>query len=133
MLELITARRPIERGKYIVKEVKNTMNKTKELYGLHEIIDPTIGLGPTLIGLEKFVDVAMKCVEDSGSDRPSMSDVVKEIENLLILAGLNPNAESASTSASYEDVSKGSSNHPYSNESLSSDVSVKGVLTIHTM
>ncbi|MED6169102.1 hypothetical protein PIB30_018233 [Stylosanthes scabra] len=47
---------------------------------------------------------------DSTIDRPSMNFVVKEIEKLLQLAGSNPNAESAS---SYE-VSKGSSQHPYS-------------------
>jgi hypothetical protein len=45
LLELITARRSIERGKYIVKEVRNAIDKTKELYNLHEILDPAIGLG----------------------------------------------------------------------------------------
>ena len=44
LLELITARRPIKRGKYMVKEVRNAMDKTKELYNLHEILDPAIGL-----------------------------------------------------------------------------------------
>ncbi|KAH1200541.1 putative leucine-rich repeat receptor-like protein kinase [Glycine max] len=44
MLELISARRSLERGKYIVKEVKNALDKTKGLYGLHEIIDQAIGL-----------------------------------------------------------------------------------------
>ncbi|KAK7843350.1 putative leucine-rich repeat receptor-like protein kinase [Quercus suber] len=58
----------------------------------------------------------MRCVEESGSNRPTMGDVVKEIENIMQMVGLNPNAESASTSASYEDVSKGNSSHPYSNE-----------------
>ncbi|KAL2628458.1 hypothetical protein AAZV13_07G232800 [Glycine max] len=69
MLELISARRPLERGKYIVKE--------------------------------------------SGSDRPKMSDVVREIENILKSAGANPTEESPSISSSYEEVSRGSSSHPY--------------------
>uniref|UniRef100_A0A5B6ZSW7 non-specific serine/threonine protein kinase n=1 Tax=Davidia involucrata TaxID=16924 RepID=A0A5B6ZSW7_DAVIN len=116
MLELLTARKPIEKGKYIVREVKQMKDMTKDLYNLHEILDPTIGLGTTLKGLERFVDLAMCCVEDSRDDRPAMSEVVKEIENIMQLAGLNPNAESASTSASYED-SKGFE-HPYSTESL---------------
>ena len=49
-----------------------------------------------------------------------MGEVVNEIENILQLAGLNPNADSASTSASYDDVSKGSAKHPYmhSNDSF---------------
>ena len=31
MLEMLTARRPIEQGKYIVREVKLAMDKNKEL------------------------------------------------------------------------------------------------------
>ena len=116
MLELITARMPIERGKYIVRVVQTAIDRTKDLYNLQETLDPTIGLQTSLKGLEKFVDMAMRCVEESGSNRPAMGDVVKEIENIMQMVGLNPNVESASTSASYEDVSKGSSGHPYSNE-----------------
>ncbi|KAB1204458.1 hypothetical protein CJ030_MR8G028146 [Morella rubra] len=100
MLELITARKPIERGKFIVREVRNVMDKTKVLYNLQEIIDPAIGLGKTLEGLEKYVDLAMRCVEESGADRPTMSEAVKEIEDIMQLAGMNPNAELVPTSAS---------------------------------
>lgn len=103
MLELITAKRPIERGKYIVKVVRKEIDKTKDLYGLEKILDPTIGLGSTLKGLEMFVDLAMKCVEDSRPDRPTMNDVVKEIENVLLLAGLNCSTES--NSSRYDEVS----------------------------
>ncbi|KAK7246076.1 hypothetical protein RIF29_40934 [Crotalaria pallida] len=121
MLEVITARRPIERGKYIVKVVKTALDKKKDLYGLREILDPTLGLGSTLIGFEKFVDIALQCVEESSSDRPSMNHVVKEIENILQLAGANPSGESPTTSSSY-DLSKGSSLHPYDNEYFDSSV-----------
>nr|POF27342.1 putative leucine-rich repeat receptor-like protein kinase [Quercus suber] len=117
MLELVTARMPIERGKYIVKVVQMEMDKTKVLYNLHDILDPAIGLQTSLKGLEKFVDLAMRCVEDSGANRPAMGDVVKEIENIMQIAGLNPNAESTSASDSYE-VSKGNSGHPYYNETF---------------
>ena len=117
MLELVTARMPIERGKYIVRVVQMAMDKTKVLYNLHEILDPAIGLQTSLKGLEKFVDLAMSCVEESGANRPAMSDVVKEIENIMQIAGLNPNAESAYASDSYE-VSKGNSSHPYYNETF---------------
>ncbi|KAL2460627.1 Leucine-rich repeat protein kinase family protein [Abeliophyllum distichum] len=92
LLELLTARKPIEKGKYIVREVKLEMDKTKEMYNLQQILDP-------------------------GVNRPPMREVVKEIESIMELAGLNPNAESASTSASYEGENKGSDN-PYTNESL---------------
>ena len=118
MLELITARMPIERGKYIVRVVQTAMDKKKVLYNLHEVLDPAIGLQTSLKGLEKFVDLAMSCVEEAGANRPAMGDVVKEIENIMQLAGLNPNAESSTTSASYEEVSKGNSGHPYSKEAF---------------
>ncbi|KAK1434553.1 hypothetical protein QVD17_00300 [Tagetes erecta] len=115
LLELITARNPIEKGKYIVREVKQAMDTSKELYNLHEVLDPTIGLTTQLKGLERFVDVALRCVEETGDRRPTMSEVVKEIESIMELAGLNPNAESAANSADYP--SKGSE-HPYTNDNL---------------
>jgi len=43
LLELITARMPIQRGKYIVRVVQTEMDRTKVLYNLHEILDPAIG------------------------------------------------------------------------------------------
>ncbi|KAI9397103.1 hypothetical protein POPTR_004G231700v4 [Populus trichocarpa] len=113
MLELLTGKRPIEKGKYVVREVKTALDRAKYLYNLGELLDSSIGLDTTLKGLDKFVDVALKCVEENGSDRPTMGEVVKEIENILHLAGLNPNADSASTSASYDDASKGNAKHPY--------------------
>ncbi|GMP63453.1 hypothetical protein CsSME_00025143 [Camellia sinensis var. sinensis] len=112
MIELITAKQPIEKGKYIVREVRLKIDKSKDLYDLHEIIDPNI-LGTTLKGLEKFVDLAMRCVEE-GAARPTMGEVVKEIENIMQIAGWNPNADSVSTSVCYEETS----NHPYIEESL---------------
>lgn len=117
MLELITARKPIERGKYIVREVRMTMDKTKDLYNLHAFLDPAIGLGTRLIGFERFVDLAMRCVEDAKVDRPTMSEVVKEIEAIMQHAGLNPNADSASISASYEEANIQAPDHPYSQDS----------------
>ncbi|MFS8002557.1 putative protein kinase RLK-Pelle-LRR-VIII-1 family [Helianthus anomalus] len=117
LLELITARNPIEKGKYIVREVKEAMDRSKELYNLQDVLDPTIGLSTQLQGLERFVDIALRCVEETGDRRPTMSEVVKEIESIMEVAGLNPNAESASNSASYGYTNKGSE-HPYTNDSL---------------
>ena len=110
MLELITTRMLIERV------VQPTIDGTKHLYNLQEILDLTLGLQTSLKGLEKFVDLAMRSVEESKSNRPTMGDMVKEIEKVMQMVGLNPNAESASTSASNEEVSKGNSGHPCSNE-----------------
>ena len=98
MLELITTRMPIERV------VQPTIDGTKHLYNLQEILDPTIGLQTSLKGLEKFVDLAMRSVEESKSNRPAMGDMVKESEKVMQMVGLNPKAESASTSASNDEV-----------------------------
>ncbi|KAI3509168.1 hypothetical protein L1887_24218 [Cichorium endivia] len=117
LLELITARNPIEKGKYIVREVRQSMNINKELYDLHEVLDPTIGLRSQLKGLERFVDVALGCVEETGSQRPTMADVVKEIEGIMEIAGLNPNAESAANLAGYDEGSWGTE-HPYPSDNI---------------
>ena len=117
MLELITSRKPIDQGKYIVKEVHEAMDKTKDLYNLHEFLDPAIGLGPTLKGLEKFMDLAMRCVKEAGSERPVMVEVVKELEYIMELGGLNPDASAASTSESYV-TSKGSFHYAYLKEAF---------------
>ncbi|KAI9397098.1 hypothetical protein POPTR_004G231600v4 [Populus trichocarpa] len=106
LLELVSGRKPLERGKYLVAEVSRSLDRKKDLYSLHELLDPSIGLDTKPKGLDKIVDLAMKCVQEKGSDRPTMGEVVKEIENILHLAGLNPNAEAESTSASFEEASQ---------------------------
>ncbi|KAF8113281.1 hypothetical protein N665_0052s0004 [Sinapis alba] len=118
MLELLTGRSPIERGKYVVREVKTKMNKSRSLYDLEELLDTTIiASSSNLKGFEKYVDLALRCVEEEGVNRPSMGEVVKEIENIMQLAGLNPNADSASSSRTYEEASKGSGD-PYGKDSF---------------
>ncbi|WMV12259.1 hypothetical protein MTR67_005644 [Solanum verrucosum] len=116
LLEIVTGKVPIDKGRYIVKEVKDAMDMTKDLYNLHEILDPAVCSGATPRSLEKFVDLALKCVEEKGVNRPKMSEVVKQIEYIMEIEGLNPDDESASTSATYEGANKGL-NHPYT-ESL---------------
>ncbi|PKA54581.1 putative leucine-rich repeat receptor-like protein kinase [Apostasia shenzhenica] len=115
LLEIITGRRPIEKGRYVVREIKLAMDRTKDLYGLHELLDPALGLGTSLIGLERFVDLALHCVEESGDDRPAMSEAVKELESIMQKAGVNPTADSASSSLSYEGTG-GRHHHPYGHE-----------------
>ncbi|GLT60086.1 hypothetical protein SLA2020_328700 [Shorea laevis] len=117
LLELVVGRRPIEEGKYIVREVRMALDKKKDLYSLHQILDPAL-VDASLKGLEKFVDLAMSCVEELGADRPTMGEVVKEIENIMQIAGMNPNSESATSSSSYEEESKVNTLYPYSYESF---------------
>ncbi|XP_054800898.1 LOW QUALITY PROTEIN: leucine-rich repeat receptor protein kinase HPCA1-like [Prosopis cineraria] len=120
MLELVTARRPIEKGKYIVREVQKVMDTSKELFNLHSIIDPSISKATTPHGLERFVEVAMRCVKEYAAERPSMAEVVKEVENIMELAGLNPTSESDPTTEEIDvDASGGNLRHPYSHEGFS--------------
>jgi serine/threonine protein kinase len=115
MLELLTGKSPIERGKYVVREVKTKMNKSRSLYDLQELLDTAIiASSSNLKGFEKYVDLALRCVEEEGVSRPSMGEVVKEIENIMQLAGLNPNVDSATSSRTYE----GASGNPYGKDSF---------------
>ena len=84
LLELITARQHIEKGRYIVREIRTAIDQyDQEYYGLKGLIDPKIQDSAKLIGFRRFVQLAMECVEESGVDRPTMNDVVKELETIV--------------------------------------------------
>lgn len=113
MLELITAKQPIEKGKYVVREVRLAMDKSAECYGLREMMDPSIRDANNLIGFGRFVELAMECVEESAAERPTMSEVVKEIETILQNDGMTTGSTSASSSATDFGTTKGVPRHPY--------------------
>ncbi|XP_023642310.1 probable leucine-rich repeat receptor-like protein kinase At5g49770 [Capsella rubella] len=118
MLELLTGEIPIVNGKYVVKEVKMKMNKSKKLYDLQELLDSTIiATNENLKGFEKYVDLALICVDPEGVNRPSMNEVVKEIEYIMHHAGLNPNGDLAASSRTFDEASKGFGD-PYGNNSF---------------
>ncbi|XP_058210914.1 leucine-rich repeat receptor protein kinase HPCA1 [Rhododendron vialii] len=125
MLELVTARQPIEKGKYIVREVRLAMNKSNEEdYGLRELMDPTIRDVLSLTGFARFVDLAMQCVEESAADRPTMSEVVKTLETILQNDGLTTNSTSASSSATeFGSMKSVPPRHPYNDALPKKDVS----------
>ncbi|XP_062006732.1 leucine-rich repeat receptor protein kinase HPCA1 [Rosa rugosa] len=123
MLELITAKQPIEKGKYIVREVRMVMNKDdEEYYGLRELIDRNIRNSGPLIGFARFLELAMQCVEESAADRPTMSDLVKAVETILQNDGMNTNSTSASSSATDFNSSKSAPKHPYNDGLPKKDV-----------
>ncbi|CAN4110813.1 unnamed protein product [Withania somnifera] len=117
MLELITSRSPIVRGKYIVKELRQALDKSKDVYNIDSFVDPAIISNMTPISFRKFVDLAFTCLEDAGNHRPTMGEVVKEIEKIMEIDGMNTTGESRSTSVSHEGTSA-TFEHPYSEESL---------------
>ncbi|GJN31365.1 hypothetical protein PR202_gb19754 [Eleusine coracana subsp. coracana] len=114
MLELIIAKQPIEKGKYIVREVKTAFNASDtEFCGIKDMMDARILNTNHIAAFSKFVQLALKCVDEVASARPSMSEVVKEIEMMLQSEGLGSASTSASTSATEFDVTKGAPRHPY--------------------
>ncbi|CAI9293028.1 unnamed protein product [Lactuca saligna] len=120
MLELITAKQPIVKGKYIVREVRLAMDKTdEEEYGLRELIDPNLEDTTFLIGFGRFIQLAMQCVEESAADRPTMSNVVKALESILTSDGLCTNSDSASSLGSVGGAPK----HPYNEGELKRNTS----------
>ncbi|CAN6326117.1 unnamed protein product [Urochloa humidicola] len=128
MLEVVTARKPLERGRYVVREVKAAVDRSKDLYGLHELLDPALGASSPagLAGLEHFVDLALRCVEEAGADRPSMGEVVSEVERMVKMAGGagTTGHDSASESMSYASRTP---RHPYGGDSPFADYSGGGM------
>ncbi|GAB4832453.1 hypothetical protein Ancab_006472 [Ancistrocladus abbreviatus] len=99
MFELLTAKQPIEKGKYIVREVEKIIDKKDEdFYGLKAMLDLAIKNLPSQTGLAQFVELAMQCVEETASKRPTMGEVVKLIETILQSDGINASPTSASSS-----------------------------------
>ncbi|XP_057523641.1 leucine-rich repeat receptor protein kinase HPCA1-like isoform X3 [Amaranthus tricolor] len=119
MLELVTGRFPLEKNKYIVRLVREELKETGNVFSL---VDPAMhSESDILSGTEEFVKLAMRCLEDIGDDRPSMSEVVKEIEKMIEAINLNFDVESITTSASYGGVRD--SGYPYSsNNNVSFDI-----------
>jgi serine/threonine protein kinase len=116
MLELITSKQPLEKGKYIVREFRTLMNnRDEEYYGIRELMDPVVRNTVNLVGFGKFLELTMQCVEELASARPTMSEVVKTLETILQNDGMNTNSTSAASSANDFGVSKGGAamRHPY--------------------
>ncbi|EEE52939.1 hypothetical protein OsJ_35571 [Oryza sativa Japonica Group] len=93
LLEVITARKPLERGRYVVREVKEAVDPPKDMYGLHELLDPRAG------GL-------------LGARRPRAA--FAEIERIAKVAGVGGSA--AAESAASESMGYAASRkpgHPY--------------------
>ncbi|KAL3569943.1 hypothetical protein D5086_029833 [Populus alba] len=77
-LELLTGMHPISRGKNIVREV----NMAHQSGVMFSIIDNRMGAYPSEC-VERFVALALSCCHDRQEKRPSMQDVVRELETIL--------------------------------------------------
>ncbi|KAL0310105.1 UNVERIFIED_CONTAM: putative LRR receptor-like serine/threonine-protein kinase [Sesamum radiatum] len=76
-LELLTGMQPISHGRNIVREV-NTACQSGMMFS---IIDRSMGVYPS-DNVKKFMALALRCSLDETKDRPSMLEVVRELENI---------------------------------------------------
>ncbi|KAL7583158.1 probable LRR receptor-like serine/threonine-protein kinase At1g06840 isoform X1 [Lactuca sativa] len=131
-LELLTGMHPITHGKNIVREV-NIAYRSGMIFS---VIDEKMGSYPSEC-VEKFVTLALKCCKEDTDERPSMAEVVRELENIRqmmpesdsrimnsidIEAGKNANAPSSQSSSST------TKNHPYVSSDISGSDLVSGVV-----
>uniref|UniRef100_A0ACD5TPU4 Uncharacterized protein n=1 Tax=Avena sativa TaxID=4498 RepID=A0ACD5TPU4_AVESA len=122
LLELIVAKPPIYEKKYIVREVKTALDMEDSMYcGLKDVMDPVLLKLGGLQGFPRFLQMALQCVEEVGPDRPSMNNIVREIEMIMQDHGMTPGPVSTSSSFSVDSTAKKfAPRYPYSNTSTSS-------------
>ncbi|XP_074311944.1 putative LRR receptor-like serine/threonine-protein kinase At1g06840 isoform X5 [Silene latifolia] len=77
-LELITGVPPISHGKNLVREVNLALKSGPLL----DIVDKRMK-GYSCDNVERFIALTMRCCEEKPEMRPSMLDVVRELENIL--------------------------------------------------
>lgn len=86
LLELITARLPIEGGKYIVRLVKEALENGGIACLREEVMDPVLRQDK-LTGFGEFLGLALSCLKDSGANRPTVREAVKELESIVEMQG----------------------------------------------
>ncbi|KAK0579849.1 hypothetical protein LWI29_032447 [Acer saccharum] len=78
-LELVTGMPPISHGKNIVREVTIAYQSGM----IFSMIDRRMNSYPPAC-VEKFVTLALKCSQDETESRPSVAEVVRELENIWL-------------------------------------------------
>lgn len=92
-LELLTGMPPIVHGKNIVREVKEAYSSGRMISAIDKHIGSHL---PECV--EKFMTLALKCCEEETGARPSMAEVVRELEDIWLLMP-EPEAKLAESSA----------------------------------
>lgn len=118
LLELITGQQPISHGKNLVREV----NSAYEAGMVLSFVDPRMGHYPSEC-LQPFLRLAIACCMDETDARPTMADVVRELEAIWRLMPLQDSMLSFETSVETNagNVKDGGS-LPSSNPFVSSDI-----------
>ncbi|PON60517.1 GPCR kinase [Parasponia andersonii] len=95
-LELLTGMPPISHGRNIVREVNTACQSGK----ISSIIDRDMG-SYNFECVKKFMQLALRCCQEETKERPTMLEVVRELENLCSMAPqpeTNPSNSDASSS-----------------------------------
>ncbi|XP_062184861.1 probable LRR receptor-like serine/threonine-protein kinase At1g06840 [Phragmites australis] len=91
-LELLTGMQPISHGRNIVREVL----AAKQSGMIFSVVDNRMGSYPTEC-VERFAALALRCCQDETDARPSMVEVVRELE---VIRQMTPGAENIASSES---------------------------------
>ncbi|CAK7323475.1 unnamed protein product [Dovyalis caffra] len=110
LLELLTGMQPISHGKNIVREV----NIAYQSGMIFSIIDGRMGSYPSDC-IDKLLTLAMKCCSDETDARPSMADVVRELESIWHVL---PESDTATTDTMSTDTGREVSTPPPSSSLL---------------
>ncbi|TQD75193.1 hypothetical protein C1H46_039268 [Malus baccata] len=128
-LELLTGMQPISHGKNIVREVNIAFQSGM----IFSVIDGRMGSYPSEC-VEKFLSLALRCCKEETDARPSMAEVVRELENIWFMM---PESDSRTlesvTSTSGGKVvtlppSSNAARHPYVSIDVSGSDLVSGVV-----
>nr|GEW12489.1 receptor-like protein kinase HERK 1 [Tanacetum cinerariifolium] len=87
------------------KGMVNLVEWVRELQkrgNLEKLIDPYLVGKMKIESLKKFVDIADKCLADEGIDRPTMGDVLQNLERALELEIKTPQLENAASTNQVE-------------------------------
>ncbi|KAL3616253.1 hypothetical protein CASFOL_039643 [Castilleja foliolosa] len=129
-LEMLTGMHPISQGKNIVREV-NIAYRSGSIFS---IIDDRMGSYPSEC-VEKFINLALKCCQEETSSRPSMAEVVRELENIWLMmpesdTNLTESSSSVTDSGSVTTPSASSPllKHPYVSQDVSGSDLVSGAI-----
>ncbi|KAH7434357.1 hypothetical protein KP509_06G014200 [Ceratopteris richardii] len=117
LLELITGMHPISNGKNLVREA----NLAYEAGMMLSVVDPRMG-NHAAEGLEQLFRLAISCVGDDPDSRPSMSEVVRQLDGIWsITPGRHP-IVSFEMSEDRGSESNNSRDLPYKYPFVSSDI-----------
>ncbi|KAG9443313.1 hypothetical protein H6P81_014653 [Aristolochia fimbriata] len=123
-LELLTGMQPISHGKNIAREV----NLAYQSGMIFSIIDSKMGSYPAEC-VEQFMTLALRCCQDETDNRPSMAEVVRELENIRRITPESDIVPSESMTADSDKVDATPPSSAAMNPFVSSDVSGSGLVS----